>query len=572
MKTFLASPIRVPALASLSLWAAMLAFSPSAFAAEAAPEAASPAASTSTAAVSMPSATTSVLTADAVQEAFVRVAKRVRASVVSVEASRNMRAAPAAGKDKPGSKAAPGSKADPKAAPRLDPRADPDENGDDPSGDEEDPSANPFGMPFGPRDPRERPRALGTGMVISKEGYVLTNYHVVKGAAFIRVLFDPDSESPDNPSARLVGYDEEADLAVLKLSRAKENLQPVEFADSDAVRIGEWALAVGAPFEQAQTVTVGVVSAKARHLESKAGTSLQDYIQTDASINPGNSGGPLFNLDGKVMGINTAILSPSRFNVGIGFSVPSKTILTLLPTLLAGQPVERGFIGISYMKLNPGVAHEFGLQSGMHIGAIPIDDKTGQPVGPAKSAGLQVDDIITHVNGQAVSSVEEFRRMVSGQRPGTTLSLRIARPTATAVETKEIVLKLGFLPGKKLVFPTLKVEATASALGLEVQDVSKLSSDERELFKLDPATRGVIVSDVIPGSLADEAEMLRGLRIVRARVNGGPWQNIATKAAFEKLESSLAPGSRLLLQLRDNKETSVYNLIVTPPRGAGNVS
>jgi len=569
MKRFLAPTLRAPALAPFALAAAMLAFSPAAFADDAAPQPAtapaSSSASTSTAAVSTPSATTSVLTADAVQEAFVRVANRVRASVVSVVSSRNTRSAPA---DKPGTRPAPGSRPGLKPDPRAVPKVDPDQAPDEDQGDEEDPGASPFDLPLGPRDPRERRQALGTGMVISKDGLVLTNYHVVRGAAFIRVLFDPDSESPEGAPALLVGYDEEADLAVLKLARARPNLQPVEFADSDEVRIGEWALAVGSPFQQAQSVTVGVVSAKSRHLDSKEGISLQDYIQTDASINPGNSGGPLFNLDGKVIGINTAILSPSRFNVGIGFAVPSKTIRGLLPTLISGKPVERGFIGISYMKLNPGVAQEFGLQSGMHIGALSTDDQTG----PAREAGLQVDDIITHVDGKPVGSVEEFRRLVSGQQPGTTLALRIARPTATAVETKEIALKLGARPGKKLFFPRLKVEPTASALGLEVQDASKLSSDEREVLKLEPGARGVVVSDVIPGSLADEAEVGRGLRIVRARVNGGAWQSITSKAAFEKLESSLAPGARLLLQLRDNKDTSVYNLIVAPPRGVGNVS
>ena len=565
MKRFIASPPRALPLASLILGASALA-SPAAFA-QSAP---APAASTSTAAVSSPSPTASVLTADAVQEAFVRVANRVRASVVSIEASRNPRES-SKDKDKPGSKPAPGAKPDPKAAPNSDEDADAEDEAED-----EEPGANPFGMPFGPRDPRDRRRALGTGMVISQDGLVLTNYHVVKGAAFIRVLFDPDSESSDNPVARLIGYDEEADLAVLKLTRAKPNLQPVVFADSDAVRIGEWALAIGSPFQQAQSVTVGVVSAKSRHLESREGTSLQDYIQTDASINPGNSGGPLFNLDGKVIGINTAILSPSRYNVGIGFSVPSKTVLSLLPTLSAGQPVERGFIGISYMKLNPGVAGEFGVASGMHIGALATDDKTGRPVGPAKEAGLQVDDIITHVDGEAVNSVEEFRRLISGQKPGTTLALRIARPVEAVsearVETREIALKLGARPGKKLVFPRLKVAPTASALGLEVQDAAKLSSDERELFDLGPNARGVVVSDVVPGSSADEAEVIRGLRIVRARVNGGAWQPVVTKAAFDKLQASLAPGSRLLLQLRDKSDTSVYNLIVTPPKSAANVS
>jgi serine protease Do len=541
-----------------------------------------PAASTSS-----PSPAASVLTADAVQEAFVRVSNRVRASVVSIEASRNPRESKKAEpkSDKPGPGSGPGSKAAPKADPKADPKGAPKPNPkgapreapDDESESEEDgeEERDPFEMPFpfGPRDPRERPRAMGTGMVISRDGFILTNYHVVRGASFIRVLFDPDSESPDNPSAKLIGYDEEADLAVLKLLRNKENLQPVEFADSDAVRIGEWALAVGAPFEQAQSVTVGVVSAKARHLEKRGGqASLQDYIQTDASINPGNSGGPLFNLDGKVIGINTAILSPSRFNVGIGFSVPANTIKAFLPTLLSGRPIERGFIGINYMKLNPGVAKEFGIESGMHIGGLAVDEKTGQPSGPAQEAGLRVDDIITHIEGKPVASVEEFRRLISSRRPGASLALRIARPHETGVEMKDIALKLGTRPGSKQVFPALPTSANASALGLEVQDAAKLSPEDREILRYDPGTRGAIVTDVVPGSPADEGEVRRGLRIVRARVNGGAWQNIGTKATFDKLEQSLAPGARVLLQLRDRDEVSVYNVVVAPDKKAGNVS
>jgi serine protease Do len=211
----------------------------------------------------------------------------------------------------------PPDKTKPEARPRRTP----------PSADNEEdiPFALPF--PFGQRDPLERRTSMGTGMVVSADGFILTNHHIVKDATTIRVLLNADSEQPDRPVARLVAFDEESDLAVLKIERT--NLPTIEFADSDTVRIGEWAIAIGAPFEQAQTVTVGIISAKGRHLPTRERLSLQDYIQTDASINPGNSGGPLLNLEGKVIGINTAILSPSRFNVGIGFSVPSNTVRAL---------------------------------------------------------------------------------------------------------------------------------------------------------------------------------------------------------------------------------------------------
>jgi serine protease Do len=530
-----------------------------------------------------------VRTADAVQEAFVRVAQRVRSGVVSIEAQRNPSSRGESGSeddDKPQDKAPskpepkgsrPAPKPEAKPAPKVpgQPESKPAPKGGPPSEEDEEEEEEGFGMPFpfGPRDPNARPRSMGTGMVISADGLILTNYHVVRGAAFVRVLFDPDAETPDNPAAQVVGYDEESDLAVLRLMRPKPDLKPVEFANSDEVRIGEWAMAVGAPFEQAQSVTVGIISAKSRHLEGKDGSaSLQDYIQTDASINPGNSGGPLFNLEGKVIGVNTAILSPSRFNVGIGFAVPANTVKTLLPTLLRGEAIQRGFIGINYMPLNPGVAQEFGIEGGMHIGALPLDEETGKPVGPAKEAGLQVDDIITHLNGKAIFSSEEFRRVVSGQPPGTPLTLSIVRPAETGVEKKDVILKLGARPGKKLSIPRLKVNPRATSLGVEVEDADKLSSEQRELYKFDERLKGAIVLDVVPGSSADEADVRRGLRLVRARVNGGAWQPIANTSAWLRLEKLLPAGARVLLQLRDRDNISVYNLLVAPGARTGNVS
>jgi serine protease Do len=237
----------------------------------------------------------------------------------------------------------------------------------------------------------------------------------VKGATSLRVLFNADTEQPDRPVARLIGFDEESDLAILKIARS--GLRPIEFADSDQVRIGEWAIAIGAPFEQAQTVTVGIVSAKGRHLPTRERLSLQDYIQTDASINPGNSGGPLLDLEGRVIGINTAILSPSRFNVGIGFSVPSNTVKAYLPTLMSGKSITRGFLGINYARIDREVAREFGVTDGVQIGAMATD-ANNKPMGPASAAGLQPGDIITAVNGVAIDSSDRFRRIVSSTPRG----------------------------------------------------------------------------------------------------------------------------------------------------------
>lgn len=489
------------------------------------------------------------MTADAVQEAFVRVAGRVKPSVVTIYAERGSRpltpAVVTPDKKKPGSKK-PGA---PQAKPPLIDPGNPDE--------EEDPDSEPFS---GPRDPREKRAALGTGMVVRADGYILTNYHVVRGATFIRVLFNADSERPDRPVARIVGYDSESDLAVLKVDRT--NLPALELADSDQVRIGEWAIAVGAPFEQAQTVTVGIISAKGRHLEDNKRLGLQDYLQTDASINPGNSGGPLVDLDGHVIGINTAILSPSRFNIGIGFSVPANTIRKYLPVLMSGKKVARGFLGIDYVRLAPEVAREFGVESGMQIGAL-----RDIPNNPSKAAGLQEGDIITAVNDQAVEGSDQFRALVSGFDPGTTIRVSVVRPGTTGNLKLNKTITLGDFPpaqGTPDAEPTFAKPPAIADLGLELENAKDLSASDRDRLEIPADAKGPIIVDVASGSAADEAELGRGLMITRVRVDGGAWQPIATKAAFERLIKPLAPGARVLMQLRNPEKVSFYKLLIVP--------
>lgn len=475
-----------------------------------------------------------VLAADAVQEAFVRVAEQIKPSVVTIYTERTSAAS------------TPGSA--------------PDEN----PGEEDE--TLPF--PFGQRDPNQRRASLGTGIVVSERGFILTNYHVVRDAAVIRVIFNADSERPPRPVANLVAFDEESDLAVLRLAPrgSRPELRPVEFGDSDKVRIGEWAIAVGAPFDQAQTVTVGVISAKGRHLDRDDRLSLQDYIQTDASINPGNSGGPLVNLEGEVIGINTAILSPSRFNVGIGFAVPSNTAREYLPFLTEGKSIARGFLGIQYTSLDPEVAREFGVAGGMQIGALA---KRGEEIiGPAKEAGLMVGDIVTHVDGREMVSTEEFRRAVASRAPGTPLRFSVVRPSPGGNIVRDYTITLGdwtLLNGKTVAAPPLPPPAApASKLGLRVEAIEKLSADERKLFGVDASARGVIITEVLPASPADDAQIRRGWRIARLRVNGGAWQSFTNPRDFTRLELGLPAAARVLFQLRDRSDVSIYKVIVLP--------
>lgn len=475
------------------------------------------------------------ITADAVQEAFVRVAEKIKPSVVTIYVER---ARPDAAKT--------GDKSN-KNAPNK-----PDNKAPDPDDEDE-----PF-LPFGPQDPHERLTSLGTGMVVSSDGYILTNHHVIKNATFVRVYFNADSERPDRAAARIIAADAESDLAIIKVDR--DNLSPVQWADSDKVRIGEWSIAIGSPFDQAQSVTVGVVSAKGRHLDGSGKPSLPDYIQTDASINPGNSGGPLINLDGKVIGINTAILSPSRFNVGIGFSLPSNTIQELLPTLLSGKAIKRGFLGIQYVPLESAVAQEFGVKGGMQIGALGKDS-------PAGKAGLQVDDIITAINGKTVVGSDEFRRTVIRQAPGDKLTLTVMRPSDTVELPKDYTVTLGDWAagtGTSLELPVLTALPAGTKLGLEVENAEKIASPERELFGLEAKSKGVYIVDVLPGSPADDSQVSRGLRVLRMRISGGAWQDVPNKSVYDRIEKSLAPGTRVLVQFKDRDDVSVYKVLVLP--------
>jgi len=429
--------------------------------------------------------------------------------------------------------------------------------GDDDSGD---------GPPALPLDPSEPLSSLGTGMVFRADGLILTNYHVVKNATSIRVLFNADSEEVDRASAHLVGADPDADLAVIQVNRT--GLPTLEFADSDKVRIGQWAIAVGAPFDQPQTVTLGVVSARGRHIDKNGAASLGDYLQTDAAINPGNSGGPLLDLEGRVVGLNTAILSPSRASAGIGFSIPANTIRRFLPTLIAGKTLKRGFVGVQYSRLSPEVAREFGLDGGLQVGSLV--QKNGAAIGPAKEAGVREGDIITAVDGQSVSTVEAFRGFVSGRVPGDTITLRITRPSAldTSVQTLDLPLVLGDRAqslGDVALLPPAVPALASVGLGLSVADAAKLDAAQKNNWHLKGTETGAVVTRISDGSPADSAELREGARITRARVEG-KWQAVTNAADWKKIEANLAPNTHLLLQLRDSEDVAFYRVIVAPPK------
>jgi len=475
----------------------------------------------------------------AVQHEFVDVASRVKQSVVTIYCEELPKAP----------------KIDPKTG-KVDAKAAPDDGDGDDEGDGDGGGDDDENL-----DPTQPRTSLGTGIVVSSDGYIVTNYHVVRGADVVRVLFNADTENPDRPLAKVVGYDEESDLAVIKVPRT--NLTPATFGNSDKVAIGDWAIAIGAPFDQPETVTVGVISAKSRHLDRKGQAGLQDYLQTDASINPGNSGGPLIDCNGEVVGINTAILSPSRFSVGIGFSVPSNTVERLLPVLMSGQSVRRGFLGIQYVKLSDDVAKAFGVTSGMQIGALAKKD--GAYIGPAKDAGLREDDIITAVNGEPVISSDQFRTIVSTTPPGATIKFAVTRPTSDKPQSFDVTVTLGDW-NAQFGDKTAAAPAPAPAplgLGLEVSSADKLSDADREKYGIDDHARGAVITKVAPGSPAEDADLDTGLRIVRARI-AGDWSVVPNGGTWLQLIKTAPAGSSVLMQLRDRDDVSVYKVIVVP--------
>lgn len=470
-----------------------------------------------------------VTAADAVQDAFIRAAQKIKPSVVTIYVQRGSSEA----------NGSPGMENEP-TAPLIPP------------------------LPDGERS------GLGSGVVVDTQGTILTNYHVVKNATIIRVLFNTDESQPERAVARLAGFDEESDLAVIQLitpSVLRTPLQPAQFANSDQVQVGDWAIAVGAPFDQAQSVTVGVISARGRHLDRDNRLSLQDYLQTDASINPGNSGGPLLNLEGQVIGINTAILSPSRYNVGIGFAVPSNTATSYWPLLKAGNSIDRGFLGIRYLPLDEQVAREFNIAGGMQIGGLAQRD--GKFIGPAQAAGLQEGDIITHVNGRGVVSTQEFRKQVATLPPGSRVEFTVLRPMVENAQPHTLTVTLGDWneqfgqnPEEKPKTPPAPAGFTRS--GLRLSEIDKLTSVQRAEMGVGENDSGILITEVLPGSPADIAQLHRGLRIEKVRGDDKVWLPVPEVEDFVKIEAALPSQARLLLQARDRQHTFLYKAIEFP--------
>lgn len=369
-----------------------------------------------------------------------------------------------------------------------------------------------FGDRFGRFEvPRERRESgMGSGVIVSADGYILTNHHVVDGATDIRVFLADKREL----KAKVVGTDPKTDIAVLKVD--EHNLPILKLGDSTKIDVGDVVLAMGNPFGIGQTVTMGIVSAVGRH-NILDPDSYSDFIQTDAAINPGNSGGALVNVSGELVGINTAIISRSGGYQGVGFAVPSNMARHVMEQIVKNGKVVRGWLGVSIQPVDGTISKAFGLKDSH--GALVGDVSAG---GPASKAGLEKGDVILAFNGEDVSDVAGLRWKVASTAPNTTVQLKVFR------DRKEMVVPvtLGELPdsGNRSAF---KQDGKAEPLaGVQVDD---LTPQVARQLGLPSSTFGVVITNVEPGTPAAEAGLRRG--DVIQEVNR---QRVTNAASFER--------------------------------------
>ena len=345
---------------------------------------------------------------------------------------------------------------------------------------------------FGER-PNQRPkRGMGSGFVIDKEGHILTNYHVIEEAGEIVVILD-DNGTEKEYTATLVGSDPKTDIALIKINRESGDNKDFPFlrlGSSENLEVGEWVVAIGNPFGLSHTVTVGVVSALGRSIGAGP---YDEFIQTDASINPGNSGGPLINIEGDVIGINTAIISGNTGgNVGIGFAIPIDIAKGILKDLRERGTVTRGWLGVMIQKITPDLAKSFGLSQseGALVGDVIPD-------GPAAKGGVKRGDVIVMFDGQQVKDMEDLPKIVAATRPNSVVDVEVIRDGSRMTLSVSIEL---------LEDSQETVVAKADPLGLQVQDITEELAQSLKLESVE----GVLVSDVTAGNAAAEAGIRRG--------------------------------------------------------------
>jgi len=459
------------------------------------------------------------------QSSFASIAKQVEPSVVHISTT-YLPKAPAQARNRR----------------RAAPQQQPDEGDEGDQGDQggmEDFFQRFFNNPFGgtiPQIPQHRGYAVGSGVVVDRAGYILTNNHVVDKADRIQVKFMGDTAEYE---AKVVGVDVPTDLAVIRVE-GKSNLLPAKIGNSDAVQVGDWAMAIGSPFDFQETVTLGIISAKERDVDPTQ--QFQHFLQTDAAINPGNSGGPLLNINGEVVGINTAIASRSGGYQGIGFALPMNTAAKVYNEIIKNGKVVRGSIGVQFTPSETANAEAllkaYGATEGVFVQSVA-------PGGPSDKAGLKAGDIIVALNGKAIRNGGELVDRVTSTPVGTSLTVTVLRDRKRE-EFHVVVADLAQVFPDRFGNGTEEqsgpAEGTQARFGITIEN---LSDARRENMGLQQ--HGVLISAVEPGSFAEDIDLRRGDVLVE--INRQPVRTVDDVRRIQnELKSGEAVAFRVLRQ------------------------
>ena len=406
-----------------------------------------------------------------------------------------------------------------------------------------------------PGDDGQVREALGSGFIVDPRGYIITNNHVVDKAdkIYVKLSTDPDLSSDLGRPAKVVGVDPDTDIAVIKID-APSPLPTVKMGNSDGAQVGDWVIAIGSPFSLSKTVTAGIVSAKNRTIQPGAKGQFQHFIQTDAAINPGNSGGPLLDMAGEVIGVNTAIYTQSAGYEGIGFAMPSNTVIQTYNDLIGPtHKVTRGSIGIQFQpNLSSAVGRVYGFKSGVMISQV-------RPKGPADEAGLKPNDIIVSVDGKVIKDGDELVNIIAEKRPGTSVKLGYVRNGKTDYATVTIQDRAKIFTDQDAAAAPSEnnapnvPDAGQTKLGITVADIPQQFASK--------GIHGVIVENVKPGSFADEISSqqfnLQGT-VINA-INKMPVNN---KGDFNRIAAGLQSGSDVVFSVSDPRNPSAGSTLV----------
>jgi len=379
-----------------------------------------------------------------------------------------------------------------------------------------------------------RERSLGSGVIVDSKGFIVTNRHVVEKADRIRVKLQDDPPGVLH-DAKVIGTDQETDLAVIKIDTDK-TLPVAKLGNSDSMQVGDWVLAVGSPFGLQETVTAGIVSAKGRNIVPNR--QFQSFIQTDAAINPGNSGGPLVNMAGEVIGINTAILTDTNAYAGVGFALPSNTVVNVYNQLIGpDHRVARGSIGIEFAaQENPAISRVYGVEGGVTVANVIAGT-------PAEQAGLKVGDTIVSVDGRPVKNGDELVADIASRKPGTKIDLGFIRngkkQNASVTVSDRAKLFAARLGEDDETGP--ESAPKESKLGLTVRGLTNDMADRLDI----PADKGVIVQDVRAGSFGDDIGVARGDVILE--INKQP---VNSEESFDRIAATLKSGQDVVFLVR----------------------